>query len=101
MCGALHLLWNVNLQIPFIPIQLFIKYSIALFTKMFQISQNVVLIIILKISSDKPTFFFFDKYKLLNSKITILKLYIFILCPNDLILSFHLMRSILNKKMLC
>lgn len=59
MCGALHLLWNVNLQIPFIPIQLFIKYSIALFIKMFQISQNVVLIIILKISSDKPTFFFF------------------------------------------
>lgn len=54
---------------------------------MFQISQNIVIIIILKISSDKPIFFF-DKYKLFNSKVKILELYIFILHPNDLILSF-------------
>lgn len=68
---------------------------------MFQISQNVAIIIILKISSDKPTWFFFlDEYKLFYSKITRPELYAFTLHPNDLILDFHLMSSILKKIML-
>lgn len=68
---------------------------------MFQISQNVAIIIILKISSDKPTWFFFlDEYKLFYSKITRLELYAFTLHPNDLILDFHLMSSILKNVML-
>ena len=71
---------------------MFIKCSTGLFTKIFQTSQKVAIITILKISSDNPTWVFsLTNINYSTPKITTLELYVFTLHPNDLILDFHLM----------